>query len=183
MLGFIGLAALFPSDFYHLRYYTYLPNFVVMGFYAYLVIKNKPLTNRELRIKTGVIIAITLTFVIYNLLLLPQQTTHQIFQIRNLVMYEIVPLMVIFAWLIFGDKTYYRQRDPLIWAIFSMVYCILSVFAVLSQWAIPHEKASPLPYFFLNVSQNDWLSLLTYVGIITVRYVGLGYIMRFVKMK
>lgn len=49
--------------------------------------------------------------------------------------------------------------------------------------AILHEKASPFPYFFLNVSQNRWLSLLTYVGIITVRYVGLGYIMRFVKMK
>ena len=49
--------------------------------------------------------------------------------------------------------------------------------------AIPHEKASPFPYFFLNVSQNRWLSLLTYVGIITICYVGLGYIMRFVKMK
>lgn len=140
MLGFIGLVVLFPSDFYHLRYYTYLPNFVVMGFYAYLVLKNKPLTNCELRIKTGVIIAITLTFVIYNLLLLPQQTSHHIFQIRNLVMHEIIPLMVIFDWLIFDDKTYFRQRDPLIWTIFPMVYCILSVFAELSQWLFLTKK-------------------------------------------
>lgn len=54
LLGLIGLVALFPSDFYHLRYYTYLSNFVVMG-----VINNKPLSNLELRIKTGVTIAIT----------------------------------------------------------------------------------------------------------------------------
>ena len=95
LLGLMDLVALFPSDFYHLRYYTYLSNFVVMYFYGYLVINNKPLSNFELRIKTGVAIAIILIFVIYNLLLLPQQTTHQIFQIRNLVMHEIVPLMVI----------------------------------------------------------------------------------------
>ena len=66
LLGLMDLVALFPSDFFHLRYYTYLSNFVVMGFYSYLVINNKPLSNLELRIKTGVTIAITLTFVIYN---------------------------------------------------------------------------------------------------------------------
>lgn len=95
LLGLIGLEALFPSDFYHFRFYIYLSNFVVMYFYGYLVINNKPLSNFELRIMTGVTVAITLNFVIDNLLLLPQQTTHQIFQIRNLVMHEIVPLMVI----------------------------------------------------------------------------------------
>ena len=114
LLGLIGLVALFPSDFYHFRYYTYLSNFVVMYFYGYLVINNKPLWNFELRIMTGVTVAITLNFVIDNLLLLPQQTTHQIFQIRKLVMHEIVPLMVILDWLLFDDKTYYRHRDPLI---------------------------------------------------------------------
>lgn len=36
LLGLIGLVALFPSDFYHFRYYTFLSNFVVMG-----VINNK----------------------------------------------------------------------------------------------------------------------------------------------
>lgn len=96
-------------------------------------------------------------------------------------MHEIVPLMVILNWLLFDDKTYYRHRDPLIWAIFPMVYCIASVFAGLMNWSIPHEKASPCPYFFLNVSQNGWLSLLTYVGIITICYVGLGYVMRLLR--
>ena len=72
LLGLIGLLALFPSDFYHFRYYTYLSNFVVMYFYGYLVINNKPLWNFELRIMTGVTVAIILTFVIDNLLLLPQ---------------------------------------------------------------------------------------------------------------
>lgn len=98
-------------------------------------------------------------------------------------MHEIVPLMVILDWLLFDDKTYYRHRDPLIWAIFPMIYCIASVFAGLMNWSIPHEKALPFPYFFLNVSQNGWMSLITYVGIITICYVGLGYVMRFVKMK
>lgn len=64
-----------------------------------------------------------------------------------------------------------------------MVYCIASDFARLMNWSIPHEKASPFPYFFLNVSQNGWLSLITYVGIVTICYVRLGYVMRFVKMK
>lgn len=59
LLGLIGLVALFPSDFYHYRYYTYLSNFVVRGFYGYLVINNKPLSNFGLRIKTDVTIAIT----------------------------------------------------------------------------------------------------------------------------
>lgn len=37
LLGFIGLVALFLSDFYHLSDYTYLSYFVVMGFYLSLV--------------------------------------------------------------------------------------------------------------------------------------------------
>lgn len=48
----------------------------------------------------------------YYLLLLLCQTAHQIFQIRNLGMHEIVPLMVILNWLIFDHKTCYRHRDP-----------------------------------------------------------------------
>lgn len=75
LLGFIGLVALFLSDFYHLSDYTYLSNFVVMGF--------------------------------YYLLLLPCQTAHQIFRIRNLVIF----VMVILNWLIFDHKTCYRHRD------------------------------------------------------------------------
>lgn len=181
LLGLMDLVAIFPSDFYHLRYYTNLSNFVVMGFYGYIIINNKSLTNRELRIKTGVTITITLTFVIYNLLLLPQQKTHQIFQMSNLVMHEIVPLMVILDCLIHDGKTYYRHRDPLIWAIFPMVYCIASVFVGLMNWSISHEKASPFSYFFLNVSHNGWMSLITYIAIITICYVGLGYVMRFLR--
>ena len=98
-------------------------------------------------------------------------------------MHEIVPLMVILDCLIHDGKTYYRHCDPLIWAIFSMVYCIASVFVGLMNWSIPYEKASPFSYFFLDVSQNGWLSLITYVGIITICYVGLGYVMHFIKTK
>lgn len=79
-----------------LLYYTILSNILVtvfMGYLVYLMAKKDPRyqSNSFLRIKTGVIMAILITFVIYHTMLRPYIFPAQFYRLENLLFHYIAP--------------------------------------------------------------------------------------------
>lgn len=184
IIGVIGLSSIFPNGFYRLRFYTYLSNVLVIGFYTFLVLRNATLTSTLKKIKTGITLAITLTFLVYNILLLPKTTPEQFWHYRNFTLHYLVPILTIVDWIIFDKKTNYSLIEPIKWTVFPIIYCIFALITgAIFKIPIPNEKESPYPYFFLNGEKIGWHLVLLYIVLISLLYIVLGYVMRFLKNK
>lgn len=184
VFGFVGLVSMFPSEFYKLTYYTYLSNLLVFVFFLWFLTtgghhKSSPL---RYRLKACITICITLTFLVYAVLLAPLATPEKFYTLRNFSLHYIVPILTIVDWLLFDAKGLYKKIDPLYWTILPLLYCVYSLIrGVVFRIPIPDEKHSPFPYFFLNIDKYGWNGFFVYfIGIVTM-YIILGYIMYFVK--
>lgn len=191
LAGVIGLCyQLLPDKWEKFTYYTLLSNAVVVLFMSYTVWCM--LTKRDevldspvfLRLKGGVTIAITLTFLVYAILLAPKAKPEDFYHIKNYTLHYAVPIMVIVDWLFFDKPNAYRVGDPIRWTIFPLLYCVVALIkGYVFQIPISDEPNSPYPYFFLNVEKIGWSGFFMYFTAILVGYVVLGYIMYIVKRR
>lgn len=188
-LSIIGLIAqMYPNKYYNLTYYTTQSSILVMLFFAYTIYLmrnqrwNRLRSSTFLRLKGGVTIMITLTFLVYAILLAPQVAPEDFHTINNYTLHYIVPVMVIVDWLTWDKGWHYRMIEPLTWAIVPIAYLIFSlVKGYLLRIPIPDAKHSPYPYFFLNVDKYGWSTVLMYIAGIAIFYISYGYLMLAVK--
>ncbi len=172
------LVKLYPNKIYPLNYYTTLSNIAVLVFFAYLITHKE--SNNLLRAKGGVTIAILLTFIVYNVLLLPIVEPKDFYKWDNYTLHYIVPVLVTLDWAIY-DKVRYGLRDPLYWTVFPLIYSIISLIkGILIPVNIP-EHDSPFPYFFLDIVNIGWKKVLIYILAICIFYIMSGYIIYAVK--
>lgn len=171
-----------------LTYYTILSNLVVFTFLIFLIIKmlknpDRALKDRYiLRIKGGVTMVITITFVVYHFLLAPFVARESYWNYQNLAMHYIVPLMFIFDTIFIDKRKSYKLRDPFLWAFLPLIY---SVFGVLNglyfKISVPGSPDSPFPYFFLNVDKYGFDGVLSRsAGIFTFYIIG-GFTLYLIK--
>ncbi|MBS4749630.1 Pr6Pr family membrane protein [Carnobacteriaceae bacterium zg-ZUI78] len=181
--GIIGLAFLLPDKLYKFTYYTNISNLLVVLFYMYLLyLGNKPYSQTIWRLKGGITICITLTFLVYAILLAPKAKAEDFYHIKNFTLHYIVPILTIFDWLISDKKGQYKKSDPFLWTVVPLIYCIFSLIkGFVFHIPIPEEPHSPYPYFFINIDKYGWNGFFTYFTAILVLYILLGYIMVFVK--
>ena len=106
----------FIGGLHKLNFYTVWSNIVVMVFYIYYLSKKED-SEGLLRIKGGVVLGITLTFIVYNILLLPTVKPEDFYNWKNYTLHYIVPILCIIDCLIY-DKVRYNWKDPLYWTIF-----------------------------------------------------------------
>jgi hypothetical protein len=186
----IGLyLGMFPDKFYKLTFYTFQSNTLVFLFYLFLLIQmfrngKKSKINEYYRFKACVTINITLTFLVYAILLAPSVSLEKMFTANNLLLHYIVPLLCIVDWLIFDESGKYKITDPILWSVFPIVYCIFALLkGIVFRVPIPDEKNSPFPYFFLNIDRIGWGGFFKYLIIILTAYILIGYGMLLLKKK
>ncbi|MDO4432770.1 MAG: Pr6Pr family membrane protein [Aerococcaceae bacterium] len=185
LLGVIGLISqMYPSDFYKLTYYTTQSNLMVaifFGYTVYLMLQSKDTilqSARFLRLKGGVTLMITLTFLVYAIMLAPQVEPKDFYTIHNFTLHYAVPILVILDWLLFDKGYAYRWSTPLYWTIVPLAYLAFSlVKGYVLQIPIPDEKHSPYPYFFLNVGKYGWGPVVQYILALSAAYIVFGYLM------
>lgn len=183
---FLGM---YPDKLYKLTFYTFESNTLVFLFYLFLLIqmfRNGKNTKADeyYRFKACVTINITLTFLVYAILLAPSVSPEKMFTADNLLLHYIVPVLCIVDWLIFDKKGKYRITDPFLWSVFPIGYCIFAlVKGAVFRVPIPDEKNSPFPYFFLNIDKIGWGGFIKYLIIILTAYILIGYVMLLLKKK
>lgn len=159
-----------------LMFYTLLSNIAVTGFCMYRLLLRRPLNSTEWRVKGGLVIAILLTCLVYNILLAPLKKPAEHFVFHNLALHYAVPILFVIDWLLFDPKDNYRPFDPLRWTIFPLCYVGFALFnGLVLRIPIHGAKDSPFPYFFLNVAKRGWSGVLTYTVIIAALYILMGY--------
>jgi len=134
------------------------------------------------RLKGAVTMMITLTFVVFAILLQPFMFTMTQgmdlgfrFHFSNILLHYITPLFVLFDWLLFDKKFQHRRFEPFLWLIIPYAYLI---FVMIRAEVIGSEIAgmgSRYPYFFLDTDIFGWGGTALWVLGITIFFTALGY--------
>lgn len=181
-IGLIGILLQILGDgFGKILYYTVISNIISVIFLIYIIkveIKDKSINkfNNLIRVKGGVTMMITLTCVVYHILLAPYEKAHEYWNIRNFIVHYIVPIGIILDTIIFDKRNVYKIFDPLYWTIVPIMYSFFAIInGLIIKIPIPKSKHSPFPYFFINVSKYGWIQVLKNIGMIAISYIILSY--------
>lgn len=142
------------------------------------------------RFKGAVVMAITVTFLIYWLLLnnsgfsmAPDASEGaaavkkiDIGFISNHIVHTIVPLLTIFDWVLFDPKGSFKKIDPVIWVVIPLVYYGFAL--IVAQTGYTYwNGTSRYPYFFIDSDLIGWGAVCMYVVGLVVGFILLGYLM------
>lgn len=172
---------------YMLVFYTIQSNLLCFVFFSVLLFKNiSDLINKGIRgttlifphFKGAVTMSIAVTFLIYHFVLAPEYimacSDYNLFNWQNLIVHYIVPLAVIFDWLLFDKKSNFRWFDPILWILLPITYFIAVVLRARLGNVIEIVKSS-YPYFFIDVDMLGWLCVLKNVSLLILGFLLVGY--------
>lgn len=150
-------------------YYTIQSNLVIAAaaiiFLVYHVIELKTgkdnMPNWLRTIKFSCTVAITLTFVVFSLLLTPemiaQGNTAYFTSISNLTLHNLVPICAIIDYLVFDFK-HKSTKYTFLWsAVMPLYYFAFAM--ILSFSGVTFGSGAKVPYFFLNYDKLGWLKI------------------------
>jgi len=155
-------------------YFTILSNIVVAVIMVALVVRPQMFTRadrvgmfwRVLRLDA--LLMIIITGVVYNALL-AEGGKEGWDWLSNLIIHVLVPIITPLVWLAAGPRGLIRQGTvwaslliPLAWAAYALVR---------------GQVVGAYPYPFLDVSTNGWASVLSFIAVIVVVAVILGYVL------
>lgn len=169
-------------------YYTILSNLMCFVFIGICLVKNitqfktwdKDDTHCVMpKGKGGVTVGITITFLIYHFMLVPQMFSmsgaSNLWSLSNLLVHYIVPFMIIIDWLLFDKKCIYKPLQPITWLIIPFTYFVFAM--VRGHFGGPiFGNGNKYPYFFLNVDELKYSGVFKYFFVLAILITILGYI-------
>lgn len=169
-----------------LWYYTILSNLLVTIFLAYTIYKSKKSshfeTTKYFRVKGGISLAISITFLVYHFLLAPLVTKEAYWNLENMLVHYIIPLGFLFDTLIFDKKNQYQKLDPLRWLGIQLSYTFIALFnGYITRVQIPGSTDGAFAYFFINIPKYGLGQVFLNTIVLFTLYVVLGYIFMLIK--
>lgn len=168
-----------------LLYFTILSNIACLIFYSIIVIlymlKKLKKNNLYYIFKGMVTMAITLTFVVYQLFLSSDNEFYQNNVIANYFVHLITPLMVMFDYVLFGEKGNLKKSYPLIWSSVLIIYTLFCEGYIISGGTF--ADGSKYPYFYMNVEKYGIIRVLLNCLTIYVCYLVYGYLICYLDNK
>ena len=168
-------------------YFTNLSNLLCLIYFTVLVIlmitKKLKRNNTYYIVKGMVTMSITLTMVVYNLLLSSSDglgvfTNHQLE--CNLV-HIVVPLLVIFDYIFFAEKGHLKKEYPFIWSTVLIAYeLFVIIYSSLGGTFIGGIK---VPYVYMDVEKYGLFRVLINVFVVYIFFIGFGNIVLFLDNK
>ncbi len=155
-------------------YFTILSNVVGAIVITVLILRPRLFTRpdrvgsvwRALRLDT--VLMIIVTGVVYNALL-AEGGKEGWDALSNMMVHIVMPIVTPLVWLIAGPRRLVRQGTvfaalvlPLLWAAYAL---------------IRGQVIGAYPYPFLDVATNGWASVLSFIGVIVVVAIILGYVL------
>ena len=188
-LGLVGIIASLGifDDVQNLRWdfyvhFTNLSNYLCIGSvfaeFVQTVKKNKDIyVSTAPFLKFIGVLAILLTFLVFNLLLAgrPDRDPQANWRISSISFHVILPIMYVIDWLLFYEHKKVRWFYPLTSVIFPLVY-IVFVYVRAAILNFNPEVPYIYPYFFLNLETQGVAGVAKWVVILFAGFVALGYI-------
>lgn len=169
-----------------LLFYTMLSNLLCLAWMLILVVR----TTRDLRhrgrsgtstpsarLSGAVMMAITVTMLIYLIVLVPARFADgdaDIFSLTDNLIHIITPVLMIVDWLLFVPKGAFRWIDPVLWTLLPYTYLVWAfVYGSLGGEFTPGQR---YPYPFMDVDALGVLGVAQWVVALTVALIVVGLI-------
>ena len=122
------------------------------------------------------LLAILLTFIIFNFILAGDREPKLNFYINSVLFHIVLPIMYLIDWILFYEHKKVKWYYPLVSVIFPVIYAI---FIFIRAWILDFNPEAPYiyPYFFLNLDELGVIGVIKWIGILSVVFVVIGYIM------
>ena len=193
LVGFVACLGIFDNistirwDFY--VHFTNISNFLCIGVMLAALIQTAKKKEDSFVSATPILkfigmLGILLTFLVFNIMLAgaegrdPQAN----WRVGSLIFHVVLPIMYIADWFLFYERKKAKWFYPIASIAFPLVYVIfLIIQAVIlkfdSSILIP-TTTTPLiyPYFFVNLETQGISGVLTWVGILSVAFVVVGFL-------
>lgn len=166
-------------------YFTILSNIACLIFYTIVVtlylMKKLKKNNLYYIFKGMVTMAITLTFVIFQFFLSENNTFYQLHPIANNFVHLFTPLLVMFDYIIFGEKGNLKKSYPIIWSGILIAYTIMcQIYIGVGGTFLNGAK---YPYFYMDVEKYGIIKVMISYLIIYICYISFGYLIYFFDNK
>lgn len=184
-IGIIGIIASlgffdyeFRSDFY--VHFTNLSNYLcIVIMFAELIQSIKKKEDGYVTVLPGLkfigLLAILLTFIVFNFLLAPTREAYLNFKVNSITFHVLLPIMYIVDWFLFYERGSVKWYLPLVSMIFPLVYVL---FIYIRAWILDFNPEVPYiyPYFFLDLNTQGIFGVVKWVLILLASFVVTGYI-------
>lgn len=165
-----------------LLYFTNLSNLLCFLFFLVIVvltITKKLKKNNFYYISKGMItMAITLTMFTYNLLIVSGQGfgIYDNDMLACNLAHIIVPMMIIFDYIVFSPKGNLKVYYPYIWSALLIIYqVVITIYGLLGGTFAEGEK---YPYFYMSIEKYGIVGVLINYLVILVFFIGYGTIIQ-----
>ncbi|UYQ77261.1 Pr6Pr family membrane protein [Glutamicibacter sp. JL.03c] len=168
-------------------FYTVLSNLLCLAWTAGLIIATikdlrsagvRGCSTPSARLGGAVMLAITVTLLIYLVVLVPQSFRqggdYVPFSLTDNLIHIISPLLIIVDWLAFAPKGQFRWTDPLLWALIPYGYLAFA-FAYGASGGEFYPGVN-YPYPFMNVAELGVGAVALWIVGLTVSLLGVAYL-------
>ena len=183
-IGIIGIIASVGFFDYAFRpafyvHFTNLSNYLCIAImFAELVQSIKKKEDDYVTFAPGLkfigVLAILLTFIVFNLLLAPDREAYLNFKVNSVVFHVILPIMYVLDWFLFYERRKLKWYLPLLSMIFPLVYV---AFVYTRAWIVGFNPEVPYlyPYFFLDLGTLGVAGVIKWVLILLAGFGVTGY--------
>lgn len=191
ILGLLGTVAsvgtfddVFYWDFY--VYFTNLSNYfciglIIAGLISAIRKKEDSYINVAPILYFMGLVAILITFLVFNILLAPSRSLEKNLSINSILLHVVIPILYILAWFLFYERKKVNWKYPFISILFPLIYIIfIFIHAAIFKFdaSIPGVGTNDsliYPYFFLNISENGIPYVLLWLFGFFVSFTSIGY--------
>ncbi|MDR1905918.1 MAG: Pr6Pr family membrane protein [Clostridiales bacterium] len=185
-----------------LLYYTFQSNILVFIYFGAVILKTiadigkngkKGSSSYFERISGAVMIAISVTMLVYWTMLVPaafsmsaDMSDFPLFGFANLQLHLITPLLMIADYIFFTTRGKLKKYDPWLFTLIPIAYLIQATIVGFSGYVYRIDpvsgEATHFPYFFIDYYQSGWM-VAVYVVVITAFFVGISYFILYLDRK
>ena len=121
------------------------------------------------------LLAIMLTFFIFNFLLAGTRDMYLNFRINSVLLHIVLPIMYLGDWILFYEHNKLKWTYPLLSTLFPIAYAI---FIFIRAWIVGFNPEVPFlyPYFFLDLDTLGVLGVLKWILILACVFIVVGYL-------
>lgn len=163
-------------------YFTIQSNLLCFIFYvaAFILYLTKKLKKNDTYylLKGMVTMAITVTMVVYQVIALTDghPEVYKTHMLACNFVHLFTPLLIIFDYIIFGEKGNLKENYPFIWSIVLIAYLLFDmVYVAAGGTFITGEK---YPYFYMDPNTYGMTGVIVNCVIIYILFVGYGFIVQ-----
>lgn len=190
ILASLGLFEMtYRWDFY--VHFTNLSNYLC-AIFMFLELRDTAKKNTDSFVTTFpvakfvALLAILLTFIIYNFVLAPRRDIKESFVVSSVTLHIVLPLMFTFDYILFYEHGKVKWYYPIVSTVFPLLYAaFIYVHAAVRNFdsSIYYPgRNDPFiyPYFFLNLDKYGVVGVIKNIIVILIVFVAFGYVIVFI---